>query len=484
VRYLFRADASQAVGAGHVMRCMSLANALQARGARSCFVSLDLPAYLETLLRAQGHDVRRLPETVRGDELADARATLGGGEAATVCVVDHYQLGQTWESAVMAHAPVLALDDLGRPHVSRWLLDQNHYADPYARYQAQCPAHVQRLLGPSFALLRSEFVQARRLARIRDGAVRHVLVFFGGMDADNLTATALRAIDLSLPSDVRVTVIAGASHPDLPGLHAWCSRHRQASLLVQVSDMTTHLLAADLAIGAGGSSTWERCACGLPTVAICLADNQRELILEGARAGFIWGIDHIPSAEEVATVLRALSGAPGLIQHLSRQSLQVTDARGASRVADLLMPKTMEVRRATSADARMIYEWRTSPEVTGASRNPTSFSFEDHCDWLERVLRDPQRLLLIGMHNGHDAGVVRFDIDGYRAEVSIFLAPGTMGTGLGRALLTAGEARLRLEHPLVNQIDAWVNADNPRSFKLFQYLGYSHRISRLEKEFA
>jgi RimJ/RimL family protein N-acetyltransferase len=119
-----------------------------------------------------------------------------------------------------------------------------------------------------------------------------------------------------------------------------------------------------------------------------------------------------------------------------------------------------------------------------ASRNTASFPFEDHLAWLERVLQDPQRLLLIGHHDGRDIGVVRFDINGGRAEVSIFLAPGTMGAGLGRALLAAGEAKLRLKHPQVTRVDAWVNADNPRSFQLFQHNGYTHQISRLEKETA
>lgn len=466
------------------MRCMSLANALQARGAHACFVSLDLPAHLESVLQAQGHEVRRLPEAVRGYELGDARATLDGEQSLVACVVDHYELGLAWEAEVMAHAPVLALDDLGRSHTSRWMLDQNYYADQQARYATGCPASVQRLLGPSFALLRSEFAHARASASVRDGVLRHVLVFLGGMDAGNLTATALNAIDLGLSPGVQVTVIAGASHPDLPGLQAWCDARGLAALHVQVSDMTPHLLSADLAIGAGGSSTWERCACGLPTVAICLAANQREVILEGARAGFLWGIDHVPSTDELAIVLRALAGAPGLVQHMSERSLQVTDARGAGRVAELLLPKYMQVRDATFGDARMIYEWRTSPEVMGASRNAASFPFEDHVAWLEQVLQDPQRLLLIGLYDGREVGVVRFDVNGYRAEVSIFLAPGTMGAGLGRALLVAGEHRLRDKHPQVTLIDAWVNADNPRSFHLFQHLGYTHRISRLEKEFA
>ena len=180
--------------------------------------------------------------------------------------------------------------------------------------------------------------------------------------------------------------------------------------------------------------------------------------------------------------MQALAGAPGLVQHLSRQSLKMTDARGAGRVAELLIPKAMQVRQATSNDARMIYEWRTAPEVLGASRKTSSFSFEEHSAWLERVLQDPQRLLMIGLHEGREVGVVRFDIDNGRADVSIFLASEAIGTGLGRALLAAGEAMLRHAHPQVTRVDAWVNADNPRSFQLFQHNGYTHQISRLEKE--
>lgn len=484
MRYLFRADASEGIGSGHIMRCVSLADELKLRGAHTCFVSLDLPTHLESLVKHKGHEVRRLPEMVRGNEFADAQATIEDEQELAACVVDHYQLGQSWESRVMAQAPVLAVDDLGRPHLTRWVLDQNFYEDPHVRYNRDCPDYVQLLLGPSFALLRSEFSKARTSARIRNGEVKHVLVFLGGMDANNLTAIALKAIDQGLPSSVKVTVIAGATHPDLQGLKSWCVLRGNAQLDIQVSDMTPHLLSADLAIGAGGSSTWERCACGLPTVAICSADNQREVILESARAGFIWGIDHVPSSLELASVLKALADAPYLVHHLSKQALQVTDARGAARVADLLMPKEVQIRTVTSFDARMIFEWRTSSEINGASRNTTSFSFEHHCTWLDQVLRDPQRQLLIGLYEGREIGVVRFDIEGDCAEVSIYLAPSATGAGLGRALLTAGESRLRQEYPNVTRIDAWVNADNIRSFQFFHHLGYSHRISLLDKEFT
>lgn len=484
MRYIIRADASQVLGAGHIMRCLSIAQKLQARGAQICFVCLDLPEHLESLLQAAGHEVRRLSENVRGNELADAKATLNGETAVDACIVDHYLLGAVWEGAVMLLTKVLALDDLGRPHVSQLLLDQNYYEQPDARYRDHTSPQVQRLLGPNYALLRDEFVQARVVAKVRNGDIRHVLVFLGAMDFGNVTSIVLDAIEQGLSKDVFVTVIAGASHPDLLGLREWCNRRGQAVLYVQVKDMSVHLLAADLAIGAGGSSTWERCACGLPTVAICLADNQREVISEGARAGFLWDIDQIPTVETLAGVLTALAGAPGLIQHMSQQALLVTDARGTQRVADILMPQTLQVRRATSADARMIYEWRTSHEVMSVSREATPFTFEEHCIWMEKILTDVNSLLLVGVFQDWDIGVVRFDIDRSQAEVSIFLAPDATGAGLGSALLAAAETKLRQDHAQVTTLDAWVKEDNPRSFRMFKNLGYSRQIIRLKKEFA
>lgn len=484
MKFIFRADANQTLGSGHVMRCQSLARVLRKRGADTCFAVLDLPDHLAALLAQDGHALKRLPESVRGDQMADALATLEGEEGLAGCILDHYQLGEIWEQAVQAHTELLALDDLGRPHAANWLLDPNFYADPVSRYEGQLDPNVRALLGPKFALLREEFECARRDAKVRDRGIKHILVSFGGMDADNVTGVALAAIDSSLSAEVEVTIIAGASHPALHELQAWGFRRKNASLKVQVSDMTPHLLAADLAIGAGGTSTWERCACGLPTIAVCLAENQREVIREGTSAGFLWGFDGVPAVQELAGVLIALAGAPGLLSHMSREALSITDARGARRVADLLMPHQIEIRLAAKDDAVMIYEWRTDPSVLGVSRNSKSFTFDEHQAWLRQTLLDPDRLLLIGAHLGKDIGVVRFDINNGRAEVSIFLLPETTGAGLGRVLLAAAEARLKLSRPDVLRVDAWVTEGNPGSLNMFKHLGYSPRISLLEKEFV
>lgn len=484
MKFVFRVDATLVLGSGHIMRSMSLAHALHQRGAEIVFAVLHITEYLKDILILAGYEVKHLPLIAQDDEDADASATLACTQEVTAYVLDHYNLGARWELLVKTHAPVLALDDLGRAHDANWVLDQNFYAQPQMRYVDQLSTETKIFLGPIFALLRPEFEEARRIASVRDKGVRKVLVFLGGMDANNVTSKVLQAIEQSLPLAIHVTVIAGASHPTLPWLHDWCARRGNASLHLQVNNMAKYLLAADLAVGAGGSSTWERCACGLPSVTLCIADNQKEVIQEGMRAGFLWGFDAIPEIDDLADVLRLLQRSPSLLEHMSQQALRITDGRGAKRIADILMPRVLEVRVANLNDARKIYDWRSNPSVQKMSRNSAVFSFEDHCEWLIQSLSNPARVLLIGQHQQTEIGVVRFDIQGSRAEVSIFLAPDQSGEGLGGAFMQAAEDYLCSTYPQVRWVDAWVKDCNQSSMSMFNRLGYITQISCLEKEIA
>ncbi len=110
MKFLFRADATQISGVGHIFRCLSLARALRDSGAETCFVVLDLPDYLASLLTQDGHTLKYLPEQVRDNPLADAAATLAGESSLTACILDHYHLGTDWEHYVQSQVDVLALD--------------------------------------------------------------------------------------------------------------------------------------------------------------------------------------------------------------------------------------------------------------------------------------------------------------------------------------------------------------------------------------
>lgn len=331
-----------------------------------------MPAHLAALVQQGGHEVLALPPM--GDALPSRAETpwlpalqqrdwLQAAQLlalATRCdwlVVDHYGLGEPWEqSAREACGRLMALDDLGRFHACDLLLDQNLYPQGAALYADRLPPASKRLVGPEFALLRPEFRQAHEAARVRDGEVGHLLVFMGGMDAGNVTSHVLKALR-TLGFAQRVSVVIGAGHPAVADVGMLCAELPQAQLHVQSAQMAQLCAEADLAVGAGGSATWERCATGLPALALALADNQRPILHNAARAGLLYTPDFSPNMAR--SVMRNASADPGadagigpggalethlsallensaLRHHISRNCLQTVDGLGPARVAQAL----------------------------------------------------------------------------------------------------------------------------------------------------
>ncbi|GIZ51293.1 UDP-2,4-diacetamido-2,4,6-trideoxy-beta-L-altropyranose hydrolase [Noviherbaspirillum aridicola] len=481
MKVLIRADASLAIGSGHIMRCLCLADALHAVGNAVCFASRGLPLHLAEQIRAHGHEIFALEPGAQADEIADAAESAMAGPFDLV-VVDHYGLGRTWETRMRGHARLLAIDDLGREHDSDWLLDQNFHPEPEVRYAGKVPQRCVLLLGPRHALLRAEFREARKTAVPRSGPVRKLLVFLGGMDADNVTGKVLEALDLAGCDAREIDVVIGASQPAREQIEAWCETRPGMRCHVQAANMAQLFAGADLAVGAGGTTTWERCAVGLPTLALCLADNQHELLEQGARHGFVYAPQGITAdVEAIALHVRALLGNEGLRHHLSVTGMTLVDGGGAHRVVAAIAGTTVRLRVATSADAGALYAWRNHPRVRAVSRNTAEFSYDEHLRWMDKVLNDPQRHLLIGERDGEPVGVLRFDVAGDEAEVSIYLAPDHIGRGDGAALLRAGEEWLRTERPAVQRLNAWVNAGNAASERLFDRCGYDRQATQYIK---
>lgn len=506
MRIAIRADASLQMGSGHVMRCLALAEALRANGAAVRFVCRHLPESLAALVRQHGHELALLPAVVGDgkfmpspgdpphaawlgvDQARDARETR---DALADCphwdwlVVDHYGLDARWEGALRPVTDaILVIDDLAdRPHDCNVLLDQNYYENSANRYDNRVPAGCSRLLGPRYALIRSEFRELRRNVVPRDGAVRRLLVFFGGMDPGNATGVALEAISRLDRSALLVDVVIGKEHPACREIELTC-RELGLSCHVQTPHMARLIAEADLAIGAGGTATWERCAFGLPTMTFCLADNQRLLVNDGSRAGLIYAPDiKLIDVEGVLLHLRALLANTGLRNLISRNCLGIVDAFGASRVARQLGVTAIEIRPAGESDSDNLLAWRNHPSVRAVSHDTEPISREAHAKWLALVLSDPQRQLLIGNRKGLPVGVVRFDLSGDAAEVSIYLVPGADGHGDGGALLVTAERWLSKTQPHIGTIRANVLRDNMPSHRLFAGCGYvmqtTHYIKRI-----
>lgn len=277
------------------MRCLTLARQLRDGGNADIeFVCRDVQGHLAGLIATQGYRVALLPtpeSPALFDWNQDAGQTLKflGLDTLDWLIVDHYGIDARWETLLRARSNyILAIDDLAnRPHDCDVLLDQNYRQGLKQRYDGLVPAHCKKLLGPNYVLLRPEFCNARKNLRRDFSAVRRLLVNFGGTDEPNMSQRTVDAIrSLQLPT-LAVDVVIGQANPHRNTLQQAVEALPGFLLHIQTERMAKLVSAADLAIGASGSSTWERCSLGLPTLAVVLADNQREAANELGRAGII-----------------------------------------------------------------------------------------------------------------------------------------------------------------------------------------------------
>ena len=364
MKIAFRADASLQMGSGHVMRCLTLADALKDKGADCCFICREHPGNLNEFIRSKGYPVQALPHsapaganpfaikatpespqlahagwlgTTHEHDAAECAAILGELQPDWL-IVDHYALDTHWEAVLKPHyRKLLVIDDLAdRHHACDLLLDQTfgRHTEDYAPW---VPSSCTLLCGSQFALLRPEFSALRpySLERRRYSQLQHVLITMGGVDKDNATGQVLEALmHTELPADCRITVVMGAHAP-------WLTEVRQLAeqmpwsteVRVNVNDMARLMADSDLAIGAAGATSWERCCLGLPTITAVLADNQRQVAqgLKRVRAAHV-----IQSPRSIPECLPALMArlvlSPSDRILMTQAAARIIDGRGVQSV--------------------------------------------------------------------------------------------------------------------------------------------------------
>jgi RimJ/RimL family protein N-acetyltransferase len=232
--------------------------------------------------------------------------------------------------------------------------------------------------------------------------------------------------------------------------------------------MADLMLAADLAIGGGGSATWERCCLGLPCLAISIADNQDHLIRDSARAGVLYAPSLSPTdTDALAQHIQSLMENPLLLESLSLNSLKLVDGRGVQRILRVMGALPVNVRPAQTTDGAHLFQWRNHPSIRQVSRTTDLIDWSAHQVWLASTLENSEKVLLIGEVETRPIGVVRFDVTGNRAEISIYLVPGQEHRGLGTDLLLAAEEWFCRRRPDVRHLEAEVLGDNLPARELF-----------------
>ena len=336
-RILFVCDAGPSVGGGHVMRCLTLAGALSARGDDPVF--LAMPAVASVLDAFAPPGLERVPASPE-----TAALITGAAVAAQGCdrvVIDHYGLAADAHRAIRGSRPALIIDDLAdRPLDGQLILDSGP-ARTAADYAGKVPPDARLLLGTAYAPVRPAFVDLRPEAlarRAAGGPVRRLMISLGLTDVDGLTGLLVRRLLPSL-GDVALDIVLGSAAPSLAGLKDIAATESRLTLHVDTRAMPDLTLAADAAIGAAGSTTWERCVLALPTLQVIVAENQRAAARSLATAGAVLVVDRSEADFEAqfdAAAARLLGDA-ALRRELSERSAKVCDGGGADRVAEALL---------------------------------------------------------------------------------------------------------------------------------------------------
>lgn len=362
MRIVFRTDASHDIGTGHVMRCLTLARGLRERGADCSFVCRALDGNQLGRIRDSGFSATELsrsrnrhvaeacdaPVLSHADWLeagwqADAQQTIEALKDGAVdwLVVDHYALDRRWEERLRLHVKkIMVIDDLAdRAHDCDLLLDQNLVLDSGHRYHALLPPGCACLLGPHYALLQPEYAELLAGAARRSGPVRRILVFFGGSDQENLTGLAISAF-LALKRDsIALDVVIHSQSPHAAGIQEQARRYSNITIHSSLPSLAPLMLKADLAIGAGGVTSWERCCLGLPSLVVATGENQLRPCEALASAGLIdyLGSKNDLTVERLYFSMQASLDCASQRQRVSESGPKLVDGRGADRVAEMLL---------------------------------------------------------------------------------------------------------------------------------------------------
>lgn len=491
LRVLFRVDASLLIGCGHVYRCLTLAAKLTEYGCQTLFVCTAHAGNLIDFIAAKGYQVHVLP-MVNYTQTPDFKLGRSWQEDAQLTaqiistlkidwlIVDHYQLDGRWHKTLKSAAyRLMVIDDLAnRFYDSDRLLDQT-YGRIVQDYSPLISGHTKLLLGTDFSLLRDEFIAARVQAlsrRIKHVRIQSILLSLGGTDNDNITERVIRLLAATSLADTTILhVVAGPNNPHLASLQLATQKSRfQCRLYTSVTDMAELMVSSDLAIGAAGCSAWERCVLYLPGLNITLADNQVSIAARLAENGAAISLGE-PNTLTAACLSNAIGVCEANYLAMAQKAGELVDGIGASRVALSLFSvcdaKGLELylKRVSWQDCARLFDWQQAAATRRYALNPSVPSWEEHCEWLRKMVMDPRSFLFMIRRQNNDVGMVRIDpmTESGWYQISIVTGSGYYRQGVAKAAL---ELIRRIFRTIT--ISATVLPENLASQSLFNSMGY------------
>lgn len=533
---IFRVDSSALIGHGHVMRCITLANAISNTyseqvgnnaNLKISFICRAQPGHINKRVAEAGFTLLELAESQHDVDPADSSTWLATSvnQDAEECIdqlrllprvdlliIDHYAIGYQWQNLLGQYTKkLLVIDDLAdRIHHCDFLLDQTYNRNAVS-YKGKVPAYCELLLGKNYILLRDEFTTLKAQAKLkRQTFIKelknitttthnkstlnlNVLISLGGSDPDNLSQTALYAIEeLTQHSSNKITANVVISHQSnhLATLTCYCNQFDWVTLIIDSKNMSELMVTADIAIGACGGTAWERCALGLPCLTSINADNQRLIAENLSKSGAIESLgwhQYITTAHIISSIENILYNRE-TYQQMVDSCFKISDVHGAQRVANKVLTAVMQCieqsiniklseviifKPAALNDCKLTFQWQSNQVVRQYFNNPKTPSWQEHKQWYYNCLSDPERELYILTNNENaNVGLIRLDkavntgtVPSY--EISIIITPEYQGKGL--AVITLKNLVQLKRHAIYT---ATIHENNVASLQAFKKAGF------------
>ena len=473
---LVRADGDAEIGTGHVMRCLALAQAWRKSGGIVYFAAARINTALEKRLLQEEIAITKIKGVVGGKEDVSQTINLAKDCGAAWIVADGYHFGAIYQEQIKAAGLLLLLlDDYGHSeyYCADYILNQNLAIDSAIYARREPTTHL--LLGPRYALLRKEFLPWQAWERKIAASGHKILITFGGSDSHNVTGDILQSLADVQIDKLEVVAVIGSSNPHREKLQAMANNHPVSiRLVVDTSNMPELMAWADIAIAAGGTTTWELAFMGLPALVFILADNQRVVAEQLQSAHLARNLGHYEksSSKQVSLEIKNLLNLTTARIEMSRIGRSLVDGLGRDRVCLHLRKGTLDFRLARHEDSELIWQWANDPTVREVSFSSATIPWEDHVAWFRSMLVDPNCHFWLAFNkNGKAIGQVRFNTNQQEATISVGLDRLHRGRDLGALLIWSASQKLFHELPVV-LIHAYIKPDNLASVRAFQKAGF------------
>lgn len=459
----------QNTGYGHITRCLSLYQAFEEKNFNTTFfVNGDENA--EKYLAGSNYKIINW--------LTHPTKLISEISGSDILIIDSYHAGKEYYETLSKLCKVsLYIDDYIRLEYPAGIILNgtinaetfNYKKNPVCEY----------LLGVKYIPIRKEFWNAE--PRKINQNISSVLITYGGQDVRNLTAPTFRAIQNSFAGINKKIVLGGdANKKEFEKLK---DEYTEIFYSISADKMRDLMLSCDVAISAAGQTLYELAITGTPTIAVAVADNQRDNILEWKKSGFLLDTIFHGDSNYLKKITEQLNSMKSVSvrKKLSAKGKAQVDGQGSRRAVKYLIEKfcaneSFYFRKANIRDSKIVFELSNDPEVREQSINKNQIAINDHENWFTNKIEDKNYLFLLAFDkNEKFIGQVRFQIEADSAVISISITKDFRGKGFSKKMLIDGCAKLFSEHNSVKNIIAYILPGNHASVKSFLSAGFEYK---------